>query len=138
MAKQKRSAAVALLVAIVGALAVLGLCEPSAPPAAATNAAGNDPASAPRADATLPAPATPTTERVAAPAAPATADDGLAHPHEVGLEVRVVGPLGLPMAGVRLRWPRFPGPPTAAAHATDPDGRVALTLRTRAPQLDVQ
>ncbi|MFN9331527.1 MAG: hypothetical protein ACK6D1_02910, partial [Planctomycetota bacterium] len=90
MAKQKRSAAVALLVAIVGALAVLGLCEPSAPPAAATNAAGNDPASAPRADATLPAPATPTRERVAAPAAPATADDWLAHPHEVGLEVRVV------------------------------------------------
>ena len=138
MAKPKRSAAVALLVAFAGALAVLGLREPPEPPAAATNAAGNNPASAPRADASLPEPATPTTERVAAAAAPDTADDWLAHPHEVGIDVRVVDPLGLPMAGVRLRLAPFPCTQNEAEHATDDDGRVALTWRTRAPQLDVQ
>ena len=138
MAKPKRSAAVALLVAFAGALAVLGLREPPEPPAAATNAAGNNPASAPRADASLPEPATPTTERVAAAAAPDTADDWLAHPHEVGIDVRVVDPLGLPMAGVRLRLAPFPCTQNEAVHATDDDGRVALTWRTRAPQLDVQ
>jgi hypothetical protein len=138
MAKPKRSAAVALLVAFAGALAVLGLREPPEPPAAATNAAGNNPVSAPRADASLPEPATPTTERVAAAPAPDTADDWLAHPHEVGIDVRVVDPLGLPMAGVRLRLAPFPCTQNEAEHATDDDGRVALTWRTRAPQLDVQ
>jgi hypothetical protein len=138
MAKPKRSAAVALLVAFAGALAVLSLREPPEPPAAATNAAGNNPAPAPRADASLPEPATPTTERVAAAAAPDTVADWLAHPHEVGIDVRVVDPLGLPMAGVRLRLAPFPCTQNEAEHATDDDGRVALTWRTRAPQLDVQ
>jgi hypothetical protein len=56
----------------------------------------------------------------------------------VGLDLRVVDPLGLPMAGVRLRLAPFPCTPNEAEHATDDDGRVALTWRTRAPQLDVQ
>lgn len=137
MAKPTRSAAVALLVAFAGALALLTLREPPAPPRTTNNAADNDAAAAPRADATLPAPATPTSERVEAPAAP-TATDWLAHPHEVGLDVRVVDTLGLPMAGVRLRLAPFPCTQNEAEHATDDDGRVALTWRTRAPQLDVQ
>ncbi len=137
MAKPRSRAAVALLVVFAGALAALTLREPPAPPAEANTAAGNDAAAAPRADATLPAPATPTTERVEAPGAVATTD-WLAHPHEVGLDVRVVDPLGLPMAGVRLRLAPFPCTQNEAEHATDDDGRVALTWRTRAPQIDVQ
>lgn len=137
MAKPKRSAAVALLVAFAGALAALTLREPPAPRTDAHDAAGDDAAAAPRADATLPAPATPPSERVEAPAAAASID-WLAHPHEVGLDVRVVDPLGLPMAGVRLRLAPFPCTPNEAERATDDDGRVALTWRTRAPQVDVQ
>jgi hypothetical protein len=37
-----------------------------------------------------------------------------------------------------LRLAPFPCTPNEAEHATDDDGRVALTWRTRAPQLDVQ
>ncbi|MBM3974257.1 MAG: hypothetical protein FJ301_09190 [Planctomycetes bacterium] len=138
MAKSRSRAAVTLAVAFAGALAVLALCQPPpAPPAGATNATGNDIASAPRAGAELPTPGAPAPERLEAPAAVAP-NDWLAHPYEVGLDVRVVDPLGLPMAGVWLRLAPFPCTQNEAVHATDDDGRVALTWRTRAPQLDVQ
>lgn len=137
MAKPKRLAAVALLAAFAGALAVLALREPPPPPADDGRAASVDAQAAARADAPLPASETPATERVAAAAANPSID-WMAHPHEVGLDVRVVDPLGLPMAGVRLRLAPFPCTQNEAEHATDDDGRVALTWRTRAPQLDVQ
>ncbi|MFO0276388.1 MAG: collagen binding domain-containing protein, partial [Planctomycetota bacterium] len=43
-----------------------------------------------------------------------------------------------PGACFRPPWAPGPTPPTAAAPAPADDGRVALTWRTRAPQLDVQ
>jgi len=137
MARPRRTAAIAMVLAAAGAVAVLALRAPQSPLADTDRTARNDTAVAPRADATMPAPAAPTNERVAA-SAPTPTDDWLAHPHEVGLDLRVVDPLGLPMAGVRLRLAPFPCTPNEAEHATDDDGRVALTWRTRAPQLDVQ
>jgi hypothetical protein len=137
MAKPRHVDAIALLVVFVGAFAVLTLREPPAPRTDTGDATDDAGAAAPRADASLPTPMTPAAERVEAPGA-AAATAWMAHPYEVGLDVRVVDPLGLPMAGVRLRLAPFPCTQNEALHATDDDGRVALMWRTRAPQLDVQ
>jgi hypothetical protein len=122
----------------VAALASLWLLrEPPPPPA-------SDAADAPRADADadtasapLPAPAGAAAERTAAPAVVA-ATDWLAHPHEFGLDLRVVDPFGLPVEGVTLRMAPFPCTPNDAEHATDADGRVALSWRARSAQMEIQ
>lgn len=75
--------------------------------------------------------------RTAAPAA-ANAASWLDHPFEVGLDVLVVDSLGLPIEGHKLTIAPFACSPNEADHATGPDGRVALTWRSRQRTMDVQ
>jgi RNA polymerase sigma-70 factor (ECF subfamily) len=62
----------------------------------------------------------------------------LAHPFEVGIDVLVVDSLGLPVANHTLRLAPLDCGLNQAEQTTGPDGRVALTWRTRIPTLDVQ
>lgn len=123
----------------LAALAALWLLrEPPPPPnEIAANDAQGAADVADTASARLPTTPDPTAERTAAPSTTAQTD-WLAHPHEFGLDLRVVDPLGLPVEGVTLRMAPFPCTPNDAEHATDADGRVALTWRARSAQMEIQ
>lgn len=126
----------ALAVAVLASTWLLR--EPPPLPAndAAETAGGG--AEADTAAAPLPTPAEPAAERTAAPAAAVSATDWLAHPHEFGVDLRVVDPLGLPLEGVSLRMAPFPCTPNDVEGATDADGRVALSWRARSAQMEIQ
>jgi protocatechuate 3,4-dioxygenase beta subunit len=138
MASPRRAVVAALLLAIaISVAALLALGDVAATPANGPEAAAIAETPAPAANAALTPPADDATERTAAPDV-AAATDWLAHAHEVGLDLRVIDPLGLPLEGVRLRLAPFPGTPNDAEHATGADGRVALTWRARSPQMEIQ
>ncbi len=77
----------------------------------------------------------PTAERVAAEG-PAP-EPWLLHPFTMELEVRIVDPLGLPVQGHTLQLAPFGCPMCNAPAATDADGRVLVSWRSRTPSMEI-
>lgn len=70
-------------------------------------------------------------ERTEVAAAASAAVAWLDHPFEIGLDVLLLDPLGLPVPGHRMRLAPIGCALNDAEQTTGPDGRVALTWRSR-------
>ncbi|MFO1076872.1 MAG: sigma-70 family RNA polymerase sigma factor [Planctomycetota bacterium] len=64
-------------------------------------------------------------------------DSWLDHPYEMALDLLVVDWLGMPVKGHTLRIGPTASPLDDAAAETGPDGRVAITWRSRTPEAEI-